>query len=325
MKKNLLFVCPKFYNYHLLIINNLIEKGYDVTFLPDLAEDKFIFTFYKKFRWIKKIIHYRFNNIVMRYVQKNEYAVIFIIKGKLFSESLIYKLNQINNYNNSYKIMYQWDSDSSSNYSRLIKYFDKVLTFDPNDSVKLNIEYLPLFCSQKIKENVEEKYDILLISSYSKERYLFTREIINNSAFSDYRINIFIYQPFLSYIKSLIIKEYLPLKYISFSKISIQKYFDELSRTIAVLDITHSHQSGLSMRTIETLVNKKKLYTNNKHIVNETFYNSSQIKVYENSNEIFNKEFLNQNDYNNSNLKELYLSNWINSVFLINNLNKKYR
>lgn len=314
MNKNILFVCPKFYNYHVLIINNLIEKGYNVTFLPDLAEDRLIFAFYKKFQWFKKLIHFSFNNKIQNYLNNNEYSTLFVIKGKLFTNSLITKLNQNKNFKNVFKIMYQWDSDSSSNYSNLITYFDKVLTFDPKDSVNFRIDYLPLFCSQKVKSNLKTNYDMLVISSYTKERNILIKKIIYNKLFHSLRFKIFIYQPFLSYIKTFIKNENLPFKYVSFSKISMKKYFDELSKTKAVLDISHSYQSGLSMRTIETLGNDKKLFTNNKQILNENFYNNLQIKVFENINEIFDKKFIeNSHNYKN-NIDDLMLKNWIDRI-----------
>jgi hypothetical protein len=46
-----------------------------------------------------------------------------------------------------------------------------------------------------------------------------------------------------------------------------------------VIDLSHSHQSGLTMRAIETLGMQKKLVTNNKMIKEYDFYNKDNIYV----------------------------------------------
>jgi hypothetical protein len=60
----------------------------------------------------------------------------------------------------------------------------------------------------------------------------------------------------------------------------------------AVLDVEHPSQSGLTMRTIETLLSGKKLITTNLHIFNSNLFHPSRVHVIDRDNPEIPNDFL---------------------------------
>mgnify|MGYP000520519626 FL=1 len=132
--KKILFIAPKFYNYHQEIIDYMESNGADVTFF---AED--IYT--PLYRFSNKIIPKLADSIKKKYIDmivndtvKNAYDIVFVIRGGILSPYVMDKI-KINLPNAKY-IMYQWDSNNQSKYEDIIKYFDIVKTFDRKDAKK---------------------------------------------------------------------------------------------------------------------------------------------------------------------------------------------
>ena len=79
----------------------------------------------------------------------------------------------------------------------------------------------------------------------------------------------------------------------------------------------HPKQTGLTMRTIETLGAKKKLITTNPHVKEYDFYRPENILIVDRYNPVITKEFLDapwkeipENIY-----KKYSISSWLNSIF----------
>jgi spore maturation protein CgeB len=72
---------------------------------------------------------------------------------------------------------------------------------------------------------------------------------------------------------------------------TISQHYNEC---VAVLDIEHPNQSGLTMRTFEVIASGKKLITTNKKIVEHDFFDPARICVIDRNNpdvpDIFLKE-----------------------------------
>lgn len=63
------------------------------------------------------------------------------------------------------------------------------------------------------------------------------------------------------------------------SYMSYPEILEHISRSRAILDIQGSWQKGITLRPLEALFYKKKLITNSKEVENSDFYNSENIKV----------------------------------------------
>jgi hypothetical protein len=89
------------------------------------------------------------------------------------------------------------------------------------------------------------------------------------------------------------------------------------SKSKSVLDINHPAQSGLTLRTLETIALKKKLVTSNENLFKYRFYRSEAFFIInEKSRDTFD-EFLKQDyAFPEQYYYPLSLDGWIDSVFI---------
>ena len=74
------------------------------------------------------------------------------------------------------------------------------------------------------------------------------------------------------------------LMHISVGRIPQDEVIDLYQNTIAVLDIEHINQNGLTIRSMEVLGAGLKLITTNKNIINEDFFSEKSIMVIDRQN-----------------------------------------
>ena len=86
----------------------------------------------------------------------------------------------------------------------------------------------------------------------------------------------------------------------SLSHKEILNYF---ARALCIIDFPSSFQTGLTMRTFETLAAGKKLITTNKYITNEPFYNPEYIQVIDTDNYRLDVDFIKKSRLHPSKVK----------------------
>ena len=77
-------------------------------------------------------------------------------------------------------------------------------------------------------------------------------------------------------------------------RLEYDEVLEHIKEAKAIVEVTMEGQTGLSIRVVECLFCNKKLITNNRHIVNEKFYNPQNIYVMDSGVDI--SEFL-ESDY----------------------------
>jgi hypothetical protein len=103
-----------------------------------------------------------------------------------------------------------------------------------------------------------------------------------------------------------------------FSKLGRADVMNLMTRTRAVVDIEHEKQSGLTMRTIETLGAARKLATTNPHIARYDFYTPKNIAILDRRAPRIPDGFLN-GEYDHalqSAVRRHELSRWVSDVVL---------
>ena len=145
-----------------------------------------------------------------------------------------------------------------------------------------NLKFRPLFARNTQKSDISEiKYDLSFVGFMHSKRYrllhLLKEELIKNGL--SYRFvlttgefnkwyNLHITHSVHKEDENMLFTSHLPY----------EEYMEILKNSNVILDISHPKQSGLTMRTIETLCLGKKLLTTNNDIVNYSF-NKNQYRV----------------------------------------------
>lgn len=325
MKKNLLseqkilFIAPKYYDYHTKIINALEANGAKVTFFPEMVYPFFYRLIRNISQYFKKELEKKYLNEILKNIDNDSYDIFFLIRGEIVTTDFLEKLKL--KLPHAKFAMYQWDSLKQNDYEAKIKYFDCVQTFDMVDAKALNLTYLPLFYMDdySLAQKSEKKYDLAFFGSWHGDRLEIIKHIDKEFTKHGLIFKCHLYISKLSIVKSLLLGK-ITLRDLFFLKINtvdakeINKVYKE-SR--AVLDIELAIQNGLTIRTFEVLGSNTKLITTNNNIKEEKFYNLNNIMVIDRKNIKIDFDFfklpMEKNDFS-----DYHIGRWIEKVLTIN-------
>ena len=318
--KKILFIGPKFYHYHTEVIKSLESKGAKVTFYQEMIQS-IIYRFSNKLS--KKLDNYlknKYLNTILEETVEHMYDIVFVIRGGYLSSAWLEELHI--RLPNAKFFMYQWDSIRQNNYLPLIKYFDKVQTFDMVDAKKYSLEYLPLFYTQHYKKLQKEKKtskcNLVFFGAYHSDRLEIIKYI--DELFKENNL-IFKYHLYITRLAlfRLLLTGVVSLKDIHFFKthsVSLAEIIERYRESDAVLDIELSIQNGLTMRTFETLGGNLKLVTTNENIKEESFYDTEKIMYIDRNNLQINLDFFMKETNLNNEFEEFHIDTWIQKVLV---------
>ena len=317
--KNLLFIGPKFYNYHEVIKKGFEDAGYIVDYFNDRPDDKF---FTKAFiRINKKLLKnkiYKYFNLIKEKASVKNYDVIFVLYGQSFSNSMMLELKKISP--NSRFVFYMYDPISSMpDRAEFSQIFDDCYSFDSEDCKKYsNFKFVPLFFSfdnYPIEKIIYDASAILTIMPGKYEKMVSMIKELEHNNYTFFKI--FYLQSKLIWLYYKLTKKEFKESTISeftYKRLSQEKVKQYMSQSKFILDCPKEGQTGLTIRTFEALAANKKLITTNKHVVEYDFYRPENIYVY-------NGKF----DFNNVFFKSEYvpISDEIKANYTINSWVKK--
>ena len=272
---------------------------------------------------IHKYIDRYYNNVIAE-TSDRKYDFIFFIKGESISNSIVERLRKA--HPEAKIVMYYWDSIANNHNAKgMLKSFDKVLSFDKNDSREFGLDFLPLFYIpqyESIAQNdVPQKYDLMFAGTVHSERYEFINGIVNQVEKAGGRCFTWFYFP--SKVNYYKLKWDNPkfrkanIKDFQFTPMPRETLLGYYAESRIQIDMQHPKQTGLTMRTIETLGAKKKLITTNPDVVNYDFYRPENILIVDRYNPIITKEFIDtpwkeipEDIYN-----KYSISSWLNTIF----------
>ncbi len=267
--KVILFVGPVFYNYHMAIISELEKQGAIVKFLPERDYGLTYSIFNNLSASLLLTYQKKYYKNLLKKIDFEHIDYFFVIRGCQMPIEFIRSLKE--KYNEMTSIMYQWDSEKSNHYLHLKSQFNRIYSFDYKDSLKYDLEYLPLFYTEDIKTLQDDKptieYDFFTLCSYNRERYNILKEL--RIRLREYKLKFIIFIPKSTYYKEIIKGQKLSKDLLTFSPLNRPEYLRNLSASKVVIDISPSVQSGLPIRIIESLGAGKQIITTNKYVINE--------------------------------------------------------
>lgn len=228
-------------------------------------------------------------------------------------------------------ILYLADSvKNNKRYEKMFPLFDWIKTFDRKDYIYYkkkfsNFHFLPLFYSPEYqndeKRERDYKYDLCFIGTIHSDRWDFIRKIKKQA--EDNGLSVFCYaylqSKFMFFYHLIFNRKFTHAHYSDFNydKMSISDVKEHMLNSKVIVDVQYPKNSGLTMRTIETMGLRRKLITANKDIKNYDFYNQKNILIVDRENPIINKEFvITPYEEVDSDIYESYsLKNWVLNLF----------
>lgn len=261
---------------------------------------------------------------IIKETSGKQFDYIFFIKGESISNSIVRRLR--NSHPEAKIIMYYWDSIANNHNAKgLLGSFDKVLSFDKNDCKDLGLDFLPLFYIPQYEnianKKVPQQYDLMFAGTVHSERYEFVKGIVKQIEGAGGRCFTWFYFP--SKVNFYKLKWDNPkfrsanVNDFQFKPMTREKLLGYYEKTRIQIDMQHPKQTGLTMRTIETLGAKKKLITTNPDVINYDFYRPENILVVDRYNPIIAKDFIDTpwKDIPDNIYKKYSISSWLNTIF----------
>ncbi len=296
--KKILYIGPVSFQYDRSVIQKLIELDAVVNpfDLKDLYPNNIYFKVVNKLNSQNKEKHK--NNFYNKILSANNNDYVLVRQGYQLDVDFLPKLRKANP--KAKFINFHWDSIRPQfNFLPIINQFHKIYSFDIkdcNDYPELN--YLPLFYLDIYegfrKNNLDskkKKYDLLFIGSWrNTERYNLIKLTENICRQHQLRFYHYLYFSLKNQMQSF--KNGIFPKKAKSKKLSHKKILKLFSTANTIIDFPSSFQTGLTIRTFETLGAGKKLITTNKNIINEPFYNPEYIEVIDVNNFSLNIDFI---------------------------------
>ncbi len=318
--KRILLLYAKFFNYDVIVANKLRELGAIVDLYDARAElntvEKAILKVYKRFFYNKlrsfhKMIQDKNNGKQYDFIFSNSYLprdTVIAYRKKFPNAKLILYLDD------SVKNMY--------GIERTFDCYDVVKTFDRSDAIQYNIKLQPLFYEDSYCEDtmIDIQYDLCFIGTIHSDRLRVISLIEDICRQQNLRFYHYCYlqSSFIYYFYWLTKKEFRKKTkdYFEFGQMKYSEVVKIISYSRAVLDIQHPLQTGLTMRTMETIGSHKKIITTNKDIRNYDICNEN-VYVIDRNAPIIESEFLKREyqEINKDILSKYSLSSWISLIF----------
>ena len=288
-KERILLIAPSAYGFHKSIKKAIENKGHKVTFVDEhiLPNSMSIRRYVMKSP--RKILEELHNAYIKSSIASNIYDRVILIRGEFINAKTIKWMK--NNLKEAKFIMYQWDSKI---YLPLlgeqIGYFDKIYSFDKNDSLEYGFVHKPLFFSNEHvnKSTTENEYKFCFVGTDHTDRAKVIFDFIKENNIKKNDLFLHLCRAKLSIVLNIlkrtraVKKSYLPLY--SVYPLNPAMTMEQLAKSEHVLDITPINQSGLTMRTMEALGLKKKIITTNEEIKQYDFYDPNNIYVFSREN-----------------------------------------
>lgn len=320
-KKRILLLYEKFFNYDITVKKKLEDLGANVD-LYDVRAD---------INTVEKAI-LKFNDIL--YLKKQRKFHTNIIKDNINKKyDFIFANNKVDieilkKYKKSFSkaklILYLEDSVKNiKGVEKTFSYYDKVLTFDRSDAGKYNILFRPLFFgdlfTQKKNEKTSESTDICFVGTCHSDRLSIIKRITQKYKSYNYFLYCYLQSWFMYYYYRVTDCEYRKVKkdFFKYKSMPLSDVVNELAKSKAILDMQHPLQTGLTMRTIETIGMGKKIITTNKDIINYDFFDEHNILVIDRENPVIPEDFI-YGEYRElpDEIYEKYsIAGWIKDVF----------
>jgi len=160
------------------------------------------------------------------------------------------------------------------------KRFDHIMVFEKNFALEHGIEYYPLVYSEGLKgvHYTYRPYDLTFVG-YAKTRYSLVKEICDKIT-ENKLVGCF----YLSGFDDIPICDNPQIHFVK--RIAYDDNIKLLKRSKCILDIVPSNTNCNTLRVSEAMYYKTKILTNNKHIVEEKYYNPEYISIYKDSSDI---------------------------------------
>jgi hypothetical protein len=284
--KSILLISPNFFGYDLAIKDKLTQMGAKVILFDDRPGNGLISK--SLIRLDKRLLEQKIDQYyqkITHQISDIKFDIVFLLNPEALPISFLQFCRS--RWPDALHVMYMWDSIRNRKHTlEFVPFCDRVFTFDVDDASLPDFQFKPLFYLD-IYESIRRTqhpshYDICFMGTLHSDRYMIAKEIKNWCEHQNLRCFFYFFAQsrFVYYFNKLIRHSVTaPRSEVSFKKMTTSHLTHVVASSRVILDIQHPKQTGLTMRTLETLGAGKKLITTNAQIENYDFYDPKSISV----------------------------------------------
>ena len=290
--RRILLIGIGFYDYEHSIATRLRERGAAVTVFEDLPivlREGLLAGLQRHLRWNTEGIVARHERCILAAAREQGFDQVLVIKGiglrVPFLRALRHALPKAE------FVLYQWDSlNRLVGIEERLPFFHRVLSFDRKDTLERpDIEFRPLFFREAPALDLQQDIDVSFVGWLHSDRLELIRRMQADARAKGLTTHVYLFTGFFTWLR-LALKRNAADVYIR-----TLPYRDMLrinARSHCVYDLPHAQQTGMTMRTIETIGSARKLITTATDIVNYDFYAAENIQVIQASSPSLDPTFL---------------------------------
>lgn len=285
----ILLIGSSFFGYRDRVAAELRRQGHEVDTVDDRPSESVAF------RSVAKVAPRALSGAVSRHadtlVSKMEgggYSHVIYLGGMtfLFDRDQVGRMRSASH--GAEFVAYLWDSVANSRaLSRSLDLFDRVLSFDPEDCERHGMALRPLFYSKSYSGLPVEPeggflYDACFVGSvHQPSKFEAVRGICEDLEREGLRVFKHFYMPSRS---SAALRRATSPAYrgarLAFDALPAERVAEVYARSRAVIDSPQAGQSGLTMRTLETVGARRKLVTANRGAASYDFARYGGVAVW---------------------------------------------
>ncbi|HTF20481.1 MAG TPA: hypothetical protein VK658_20555 [Chryseolinea sp.] len=320
---------PRFFGYEEEIRRKLADLGAKVDF-HDQRPSNSVAT-KALIRINKRFLATKINRYYTQIIDNSKgvfYDYVLFISPEAITKDSLLKMKAT--HPRSRFILYMWDSfeNKRKNIDDLMQLFDDRFSFDNRDCQLSHgkLTYRPLFFLNEyaaIRDDVSREFELLFIGTIHSDRHRILGKFRSFCLTHDLSYFYYMFMPskILYYYRSLkdsSLRKAGPdeFKYHPLTKAQVLALMEQSN---VILDIEHPNQSGLTMRTIETLGARRKLITTNERVTDYDFFHPQNILVIDRDNIQIDPAFFKTPVVllDSSIYKKYSIDGWISDVFRI--------
>ncbi len=319
--KSVLFIPLGFYSYDDKIEEELAGRGYEVTRFTPLGNytvfDK-VLNAVTRGKHAEKKAYRRQKKYLLHYEQEFDY--VFVIVGKNLDPEIFAEFKK--KQTKAKFILYLWDDISRvKGYEQNKVCYDEIYSFDLKNVETPGIQYLPLFYTDTYEYGGEEKqYALNMFGELHSDRIEIWNQVVGQSGLAHHRCFLYlIAMNARQFYRALLPSDnpWMTWRYVHVKKTKFERVAEIMKRSRAALDVQYASQTGLTIRTLESLAAHTKLITTNDAVKKYDFYPYGNICVIDRKNPVIPPGFL-ETDYHEvpADIVQKYsLRQWITTMF----------
>ena len=283
-----LLIASPFFGYYRKIAEGLQKRGYEVDHFNDRpGENAFLKAAIRVRPELVDSIVKRYLDDILSQTRGRDYDLVLVLNGKALTAGFVQDL--LREHPRAHSVLYLWDAiNLYPHVLSLAPHFDRRFTFDAEDArTRPDFELLPLFFTEDHRSVGDSPmgstdYDIVNVCTAHPNRYALMKKLIPRLRADGLAVYSYLYLNPLQFVYGKLKSEAFAgarVHEFRFRPLATSQYLDILRHAKAVLDVSHTSQTGLTMRTIETLGARRKLITTNAEVVKYALYDPSRVLV----------------------------------------------